>query len=402
MPSLRAPSTSPASSGPPSAPPSAMLSTSPVTASTSGQKLAASSALYYRGTSSRQASSLARDTGANHSLPSATTHLPLSLPQSASESLPTIVVTYTNGVSAASGASACQGYSPPPEKLVSPTLTGTTLYFPHSLAITHANSQPSIIFQSLVASTGTFTQPNRALVTSSQVANLAELGGSAASASNSFFNNHGAFAGTFVVVGIVCTVVFGCLYAVWARRRQQRSRGPLRPPSRGDSLFHGIGVGNMLAAEYPAMDHHAKGPIGITITSNSRIDSPVPSSAPSTPSIYPSSLPPVDFDRDVREAKARLALLQTNLRDPPPRLPRRLRPPMSSEDLAAAAAKVSGPPPSVMLTSLNSHVLPLCHLRPPQSIQYAKNRLSKLSEEFALSHSQLNSQPSAPTTAYMC
>ncbi|KIK96273.1 hypothetical protein PAXRUDRAFT_320028 [Paxillus rubicundulus Ve08.2h10] len=353
------------------------------TASMSGQQLAISSVL---GTSFGQASSLARSTGTYPSLPSATTHLPLSLPQSGSGSLPTVVVTYTSGVSAAS-AFAWQEYSPPLEKLPSPTLTGTTLSFLYTLAITHANGQPSIIFQPLVAPTDTFTRPNRALETITQVVDLAELGGSAASGSNpSFFDNHGVFAGTFVMVGIAFAVIFGCLYVVWARRRQQRSRGSLRPPSRDDILFHGVGGGNIIAAEVLATNHHVKGPIGIAITSNSRIDSPVPSSASSSPSIYPSSLPPVDFERDVREAKARLALLQPNSRDHPPRLPHRLRPPMSSEDLAAAAAKVSGPPPSVMLTSLNSDVLPLCHLRPPTSMQYTKNRLSKLSEEFSLDH----------------
>jgi hypothetical protein len=176
-----------------------------------------------------------------------------------------------------------------------------------------------------------------------------------------------------VVAAIFSIAIFACLCAVWRHRFQRRTRDRMLSPRddagqglrerprdhptmsmlsnstisftptyRSDTLFRGINAGAMPTgntmgrtgplcdgpfSDYFAIDRTSRGLTGLTITANSRIDSPVSLSAPSTPSIYPPSLPPMEIDNDVARSVMYSTPLSMPSINPPPRPPRRKRPP---------------------------------------------------------------------------
>ena len=248
----------------------------------------------------------------------------------------------------------------------------------------------------------------------------------------SFFNNRGAVVGTFVVVAIFSTAIFACLCVVWRHRLRRRIRdrmlrtitfpgddglqeGPhaqatmstisdgtvsIMPTYRSDASFHAIGSGAMLTASisppvkgatvnktgpkhdgpfsnYFAIGRPLRGLPGLAVAANSRIDSPVPSTAPSTPSIYPPSLPPVEIvNNDTMVHPTPVLTLPIN---PPPRPPRQ-RPPRHSRDITEAAAMS---PIQTASVSFATHVPPASspYTPHPTSVTGAEHELSKLPEE---------------------
>ncbi|KAF8140288.1 hypothetical protein EV363DRAFT_1312114 [Boletus edulis] len=196
------------------------------------------------------------------------------------------------------------------------------------------------------------------------------------SSGNSFFNDRGAVIGTFVVVAIVSTAMFACLCYAWRRRLQRRNRNQMfntitwprdderlqaepgdqpttsmpsgstsKPNS--DALLHSIRAEGMQTAgiSAPATRNTTNeiGPsyeglfrlTGMAITTNMRPDSPVPSLTPSSPSMYPPSLPPMETESNVTGSTVHSTPFSLPSTSPPPRPPRRRRPP---------------PPPSWKLT----------------------------------------------------
>ncbi|KAF8560329.1 hypothetical protein OG21DRAFT_52561 [Imleria badia] len=220
---------------------------------------------------------------------------------------------------------------------------------------------------------------------------------------DSFFNNRGAVIGTFVVVAICSTAIFACLCVAWRRRLQRRNHdmmfdttitlprddpgreriraGPhgqptmrmlsdsavcFTPTYKGDALLHDIGAGEMFTESIStlakgnttnrtrpphdcplsnfAIDCTSRGSTGMAITENSRIDSPVPSLAPSTPSTYPPSLPPMETEGNVIGSMVHSTPVSMPSISAPPRPPRRRRPPPPpSRNLTEIVAMPSSP-----------------------------------------------------------
>ena len=79
--------------------------------------------------------------------------------------------------------------------------------------------------------------------------------------------------------------------------------------------------------DYFAIDRTSRGLTGLAITVNSQIDSPVLLLAPSTPSIYPPSLPPMEIENYVTRSVVYSTPLSLPSLNPPPPPPRRKRPP---------------------------------------------------------------------------
>ncbi|KAH7916445.1 hypothetical protein BJ138DRAFT_1108809 [Hygrophoropsis aurantiaca] len=353
--------------------------------------------------------------------------------------------------SAASSAPAGQGLSSsPPQDLNSPGVTSTvteqvqsTFSQAVSVTITNASGQVSVTVPPLVTSVGTSTQSNGAVVTYTQViANPPSYNSGQNATSNSFFNNHGAVAGTFVAVGIIAAALFGCFYVVLARRRRQRQRDQLRssitwpvndargglfdqqlpmtpaytdgasfpspvrwriPSSQPEPVpqpaFDGgvAGVGTLIPelndhegpfSDYHSINRNSRGPIGLAVTTGpaSRHNSGVPSVALSSPSLYPPSLLPATEEKREDDLARNISPLRSPTSSPPPR-PRRLRPPMSTDDLRIMSSAFSDDSstasalPSVIFRS------PSAPPRPPRSRPDVvdvepQRRLSKLTHQY--------------------
>ncbi|KAH7925187.1 hypothetical protein BV22DRAFT_454503 [Leucogyrophana mollusca] len=285
--------------------------------------------------------------------------------------------------------------SPPPQKLNNPSVTSTiteqaqsTFSQAVSVTITNASGQLSVTVPPLVTSIGTTTGSDGALVTYTHViANPPGWNSSPSSSGNSFFNNHGAVAGTFVVVGIVAAALFGCLYAAFVRHRRQRKRDQLRS-----------------SITWPVND-----PRGGLFDQHPMHTSGVPSFAPSSPSLYPSSLLPAEEgkpnDHLAGDASPQSPTVPLS---PPPRPPRSLRPPISVENLVNISSAFSDDsslasrPPSVVFRSPSAPPRPP-RARPPMLPEEPQRRLSKLSQDYrpvtpptSVSSLHDSSEPSSP------
>ncbi|KAG6381148.1 hypothetical protein JVT61DRAFT_5546 [Boletus reticuloceps] len=257
----------------------------------------------------------------------------------------------------------------------------------------------------------TSTTVEQAQTTSTVPSPLPTIGGGAlatstqsSSSGNSFFNDRGAVTGTFVVVAIVSTAMFACLCYTWRRRLQRRNRNqmfntitwprddqrlqaePVDQPTtsmpsdstskpNSDALLHSIRAEEMQTAgvsapatrsttnkigpsyegpfsDYFAKDHRSRGLTGMTITTNLRPDSPVPSLTPSTPSMYPPSLPLMETESNVTGSTMHSTPFSLPSTSPPPRPSRQRRPPPpSSWKLTETAATPSSLTTSVSFTT---------------------------------------------------
>ncbi|KAH7883554.1 hypothetical protein F5I97DRAFT_1929822 [Phlebopus sp. FC_14] len=267
---------------------------------------------------------------------------------------------------------------------------------------TSGSGQPSVTLAPLIPLMDTSSLQNGALRTYIQVtANSTISSATVMATSNSFFDNHGAVAGTFVVVGMIGTACLACLYSIWTRQRRRRQHRRHRSrqstiwpdkdskdgtafrevtvnDARLSILFAAtntrISIGDVAkpetlstsfagVAETGAMNKTEMGydSVGADVATM-RVYSLASSSVLSTPSIYSITPPPTDVDRlgDAREAKTSSVLI------PPPRPPRRLRPPLTVEEIAALASRVANtgtlPPVTFNTVHLPSRLpLPLSH-----------------------------------------
>ena len=263
---------------------------------------------------------------------------------------------------------------------------------------------------------------------------------------DSFFNNRDAVVGTFVAVAIFSTAVFA-LCVVWRHRLKRRRRdkmlrvtppglqhGPhdqstmsmisdantfFTPTYRNDTPLHGIGAGAMITtsvsppvkgstinkmrpkydspfSNYSAIDYTSGGLTGLAVTTNPRIDSPIPSLAPSTPSIYPPSLPP-----EVNDATVYHSPFSPPSINPPPRPPRR-RPPPRPRDITEAAVVHPSQTTSVSLAANLSLSCTTDSFFPHTPATDATDKLAKLSEESRLLTPSLSMSNHSQTDTHSC